>query len=287
VPSVDPISAPTPRPVPDDVPGGRHARAALVIAHPGHELRVHGWLERTRPVVFVLTDGSGGTAHSRVASTRRVLRDLGAVEGPIFGRLTDRELYAAVLRQDAPLFIGLACELAAALVATDRELVVCDAREGYNSAHDLCWFVVEAAVALASDRLARPIACLDFPLMAEPDALLTAAEGAVRLDLNDQSLERKLEAARQYPEMAAEVQAALARFTARAFRVEHLSPAGHQVATDWQPGPRPFYEQYGEQQVAAGVYTEVLRAREHLSPLVASLRQYVREQVGCPASPSS
>src|SRR5438034_752023 len=33
-----------------------NARAALFIAHPGHELLVHGWLELVRPFVFVLTD---------------------------------------------------------------------------------------------------------------------------------------------------------------------------------------------------------------------------------------
>nr|MDP9120522.1 hypothetical protein [Acidobacteriota bacterium] len=37
-----PISAPRPP-----------QRAALVIGHPGHELRVHGWLERARPLVLV------------------------------------------------------------------------------------------------------------------------------------------------------------------------------------------------------------------------------------------
>ena len=31
----------------------------LFVAHPGHELCVHGWLEIARPKVFVLTDGSG------------------------------------------------------------------------------------------------------------------------------------------------------------------------------------------------------------------------------------
>src|SRR5437868_1619892 len=33
------------------IPDGR---AALVIAHPGHELLVHGWLELARPVIFIL-----------------------------------------------------------------------------------------------------------------------------------------------------------------------------------------------------------------------------------------
>jgi len=51
---------------------------ALIIAHPGHELRVHHWLEKTRPLVFVLTDGSGRTAQSRLHSTTRILERAGA-----------------------------------------------------------------------------------------------------------------------------------------------------------------------------------------------------------------
>src|SRR4029077_12021317 len=63
--------------------------AALVVAHPGHELRVHGWLERHRPVVFVLTDGSGSTASSRLHSTQRILLRAEARQGSIFGRFSD------------------------------------------------------------------------------------------------------------------------------------------------------------------------------------------------------
>ena len=35
-------------------------RAALVIAHPGHELRIHHWLERVKPRVFVQNQGPLG-----------------------------------------------------------------------------------------------------------------------------------------------------------------------------------------------------------------------------------
>src|SRR6266699_30347 len=48
-------------------------RAALVIAHPGHELRVHAWVELAQPLAFVLTDGSGHTGQSRLASTSRLV----------------------------------------------------------------------------------------------------------------------------------------------------------------------------------------------------------------------
>ncbi|HEX8245140.1 MAG TPA: hypothetical protein VF541_16635, partial [Longimicrobium sp.] len=46
---------------------------ALVVAHPGHELRVYGWMERARPLVFVLTDGSGSGSEGRLESTTGVL----------------------------------------------------------------------------------------------------------------------------------------------------------------------------------------------------------------------
>jgi hypothetical protein len=87
-------------------------RAALVVAHPGHELRVHGWLEQARPLVFVLTDGSGGSGVPRLGSTARLIDRAGAERGSIFGRVPDRDLYAAILDHDHALFAGLASELA-------------------------------------------------------------------------------------------------------------------------------------------------------------------------------
>ena len=59
-------------------------RAVLVIGHPGHELRVFHWLEMLRPVVFVLTDGSGGSGYSRLPSTTRILDQVGASRGSFY-----------------------------------------------------------------------------------------------------------------------------------------------------------------------------------------------------------
>src|SRR4051794_947117 len=87
-------------------------RAALVIAHPGHELRVYGWLEAARPRVFVLTDGSGRTGHSRLKSTVNILEGVGARPGSIFGRFTDQAVYQATLGHDHALFKVFARELA-------------------------------------------------------------------------------------------------------------------------------------------------------------------------------
>ena len=111
------------------IPDGR---AALVIAHPGHELLVHGWLELARPVIFILTDGSGRTNQSRLESTTKVLNQTGAKPGSIYGRFTDRAAYAAILDREFDLFIRLASELAEALIAKRIDYVAGDAAEGYT-----------------------------------------------------------------------------------------------------------------------------------------------------------
>src|SRR5438105_9826273 len=75
-------------------------RALLVVAHPGHELRLFGWLCSARPDVLVLTDGSGHSGRSRIEATRNVLLMTGARAGAVFGEFTDRQLYAALLQAD-------------------------------------------------------------------------------------------------------------------------------------------------------------------------------------------
>ena len=59
--------------------------AHLLVAHPGHELLLHGWISRTKPVIHVLTDGSPLSSASRLGRTTELLRDLGARSGAIFG----------------------------------------------------------------------------------------------------------------------------------------------------------------------------------------------------------
>src|ERR1044072_660441 len=97
-----------------DVPAAWEAeRGALVVAHPGHELRIHHWLERARPVTLVLTDGSGHGERGRINSTTTVLDRVGARRGVIYGPLSDRQLYRAILAGEHDLFTRLADETAA------------------------------------------------------------------------------------------------------------------------------------------------------------------------------
>jgi hypothetical protein len=250
-------------------------RAALVIAHPGHELRVHRWLELTRPLVFVLTDGSGRAGSSRLAATSEILQRCGARPGLIYGRMADRELYQALLDGRHGLFAELAEELAEALHREAIELVAGDAVEGFNPGHDVGRLLLNAAVASLRDAGGR-IENRDFLLDGAPDGLSPRERAtATRIQLDAPALGRKLAAARFYPGLGEEVERALARFGSDAFQTEWLRQVRYGVALEGLVAEPPFYETYGERQVAAGVYPRALRYRDHVAPLAAYLRSQV------------
>jgi len=225
----------------------------------------------------VLTDGSGSSGHSRVASTLELLRRAGAGPGSVFGRFRDSELYTVILDGRIEILTGLAHELAEAFIEHGVETVAADAIEGFNPSHDLCRLLTGAAVARASHRTGRTITLYDYLLEDRPDAMpANGGSGVLRLELEDGALERKLAAARAYPEMAFEVERAFARHGAGAFRTECLRPADPEADVETLIEEPPYYESYGERQVAAGRYPRVLRFREHFLPLARALRELGR-----------
>jgi len=279
--------------------GSGRPRAILVIAHPGHELRVHGWLEIAIPEVWILTDGSGRTSRSRIDSTTRVLKAIGALPGPVYGQMSDADLYHAVLTFDHRRFKDLVDQLAAALIRDRVECIAGDGAEGYNPAHDICRLVINAAIKLVKCRTSKQPLNYDFTLVGTPSRCSEEPSSqSLWLNLDDASFARKLSAARNYPELQAEVASALlgignepfrqhADLVERAhatfgvtelsnFRVECL----RLINSDSESNPSfkddvPFYEEYGERQVRAGHYQHVLRYSEHILPLAAALDSHV------------
>jgi hypothetical protein len=297
------------------------SRAALVVAHPSHELRIHRWLEQTRPRVCILTDGAGRSGEPRLHRTTEVLFRTGATPGPIYGRLTDLEIYAAILNQDSKLFAGIVEELAQMFVDDQIEYVAGDAAEGYSVTHDICRVMIDAAVELAQARYGHSVANFDFPVVGLPDSCPVALRHkAIRLELDDLAFTRKVNAALSYsPKLARDVEAALAGATFQgdvevsrsvhgalegrpmlkarlrdiiegvpldAFRVECLRPVANPLGSPWTSDQPLFYELYGEKLVAAGRYKEVIRCRKHMLPLAAAIQAEVEREEHCVRSAS-
>jgi hypothetical protein len=243
------------------LPGLRYppGPAVLVVGHPGHELRVHRWLEVCRPRVHVLTDGSGRDRSARLGETTAVLTGAGATPGSVYGRISDAAVYTNLLSGRVDGFIALAEELADDF--RDAGWVIADAAEGYNPTHDLCRMIVDAALR----RLGRPLPNFEFVLA--PGA--PEGPAALSLELEDDALARKLAAARGYRGLQAEV-TAVERLGIDALRREVLSPA-RPASESRDP---PFYETFGRTRVADGQYGRPILYRPHVVHVADALRRW-------------
>jgi hypothetical protein len=228
-------------------------------------------------MTFVLTDGSGHTDHSRLASTTAVLERAGAGRGAIYGAMSDRQLYRAILAGERDVFTRLADELASALQRADVTYVVGDAVEGVNPGHDVCRLLLNAALLRIEQTTSRRLKNMEYPVEGPPDECPAEDRAdAIFLTLDDEAFTRKMEAVRAYPEMAREMERVLEIYTTDVFRVECLRPVRYGLDVGHRFQHPCVYERYGEKQVAAGIYDEVLRFREHVAPLAAHLDTHCR-----------
>jgi hypothetical protein len=247
-------------------------RAALIIAHPGHELRVHHWLEQAKPLVYVLTDGSGRTNSSRIRSTTALISKAGAKPARLYGRLTDKQLYAAILSRDHQLFSCLADEIAKSLEHEGIEYVAGDAVEGFNPGHDLCRLLTNSALLRLNKACNRRLPNLEFPLEGRPhDCPSADLAEAIVLKLDDEAFHSKIEASRGYAELRGDIDRILANSALEAFRVECLRPVRYGLNISRCFQHPAMYERYGQDRVTAGYYREPIRFRDHIEPVARGL----------------
>jgi len=246
----------------------------LFVAHPGHELLLWGWIARARPRTCVVTDGSGHGSTPRLGWTEKTLRSLEAPISSIFGRLTDRELYSALLGCDFDLIDSLVTDLASELVRRSIDVVVADAAEGFSPAHDLCRALAGAACSLAA-LAGVHVRHYEYPIYAGPQGFDGAAEDVFRIELDDAELTAKIAAARDRAAVIPDIGPMLSQFGEGPFRRETLRPVQDWTEQGWPKDQRPLYERIGEERVSSAVYGRVIRYTDHVRPIVDHLRSRV------------
>jgi AcrR family transcriptional regulator len=234
-------------------------RTALVIAHPGHELLVHGWLEQAKPVVCVLSTGSDN-GNAAVTTTAKIIERAGARIGSLFGRFTDRGLLQALLMREKSRFHSLAQELADMFLTESIDIVAGDAAEGHDPAHDLCRVLVDAATGIAA-QLKPTIRNFEFSLMGTRQARATG----LRQRIEGDAWLRKLDSCRAYAEPIEEVERLTATDGDEALRDECL-----RLATPWAINNRQnVLYAAGKERIAA------VHFQEHMLPVAGAMQRYV------------
>ena len=237
----------------------------LIVAHPGHELLLHHWLELAQPIVCALTDGSGGHGQDRSGRSRKIVENAGAQIGPVFGAAPDRAWYRAILAGDDRLFDCAADQIADTCRAQGVTQIVADAFEFFNPMHDLCSCLAQNV----SIRLqgSGPVDLLTYPIE-RPGALRASPAHSYALD--DEALRRKLAAAADYQELSSEVERK---------RVSAIEPLAVERLFSVDAGrvwPRlapeePFYETFGRDMIKRGTYAELITYADHVRPLAVRL----------------
>jgi hypothetical protein len=247
---------------------------ALVVGHPGHELKMFGWIAEHRPQVHVITDGSGRQGVSRLPSTSKFLSAMDAEPGEIFGAVSDAGVYCALLETNIQFFLDLLYGLADSFIRRGVDFVAGDASEGYNPTHDICRALVNAAVELAEKAIGRSIPNYEFCLTEwEQNCEDLHDSRCLHLRLDDDMLRCKLNAAAGYGELKEEVQKAIAARGEQYFQIECLRKVLAVAAEDTHAA-KPYYESFGEKRVAEGEYVSVIRYKEHMLPILNALRDH-------------
>ena len=180
------------------------------------------------------------------------------------------------------MFVALVEELAEVFVAAGIDAVAGDAVEGFNPSHDVCRFVIDGAVALASRRTGRPIDNRDFVLEARPDTCPEASrDAATWIRLDDAALDCKIDAALHAPSCGPRCTARWSASAAAPSPLECLRPVTAALAADVD-SELPFYERYGEQRVREGRYAEIIRHRQHVLPVRAAIEAAIHGRTADP-----
>jgi hypothetical protein len=237
------------------------ANAVLIIAHPGHELLLHHWMEVAAPVVCVLTDGSGSGGVSRTERSKQIIVATGASVGPVFGRYPDNVWYAAMLERDVEPFARVIDSIVEFCSTRPPVVVVSDPVEYFNPIHDLCSVVARCVVA----SLPRCAASQHLEYSIEEASRAGNASGSLQLD--PAAVDRKTIAISRYAELTSEISRARLQRPERRVDVEQLSPAREHDAWPEHLRDAPFYETYGQRRIETGTYSRLITYADHVRPL--------------------
>ena len=276
-------------------------KAALSISQAGHEIALHGFLDKAKPYIFIMTDGSGKNRGSRMPWMHKYFLSVYPektldmyniiVQGNLQGEdryIKGFQLYRAIILKEVAFFAHYTGTIAEGLVRHKVDYVVTEAIEGNDPLQDFCALMTEVAVKLVEEKTGKKIAIYQYHITEKFNKNVN--DDSIKIKLSDESYNAKIKAIANYHESIFEefkanigmdvdtilkmkemprgilaVEDVLKSMDAPYFKEEYLTP--YQYIDFNNSDNKPAYETNAEKLVAENIPTEVIGYESHIKPL--------------------
>ncbi|CAL1125474.1 unnamed protein product [Cladocopium goreaui] len=243
----------------------------MVFAHGNHELFAAGLIQLYQPEILYLTCSSDSENDWIEAQVRTSLQSLGFEGCVTFLPVTEQEIYRRMLARDISWFAELRDRVGTWLSQLRPEVVFTDAFEWYNSVHDLCPLLVDAAIDSYKISWLRVPRRYDLPLAFQT----TSAQRISGSDTPDffilkhiltaEQSRRKRELVQHLTQVDASVQDATSTWKQERYEREFYRsvPLGRDYRTAPLRDAWKTYDDHGLDNVRRGRYQEAILFHEH------------------------
>lgn len=283
-------------------------KGALLIAHPGDELKLFGFINQAKPYLFILTDGSGRTRPATLNDTWRILNSIFPESGDIFYMMTQQDkekhgyinnylLYQEILNKQESFFAVYINQIVYNLSEKNIDYLVVNSREEYNPINELCRIMAEIAVKLVERGKGKKIMLYEFPVIKPYNEGIN--DGCIRINLDEELMKKKLYWISRYDSSVLDDLKLNVRIDKNAILNLKEMPGGLeevenillQVAPDFlkneylfpyiykESSEKPFYEIYAERLVNSGIYMEAITYKSHILPIKKRLDSLTQQTI--------
>lgn len=255
------------------------SKSIVMMAHPGHELRIYDWMATFKPSVHVLTTGSrsGELVGERLNKSRYNISLSGSRIGSVFGHTLDIDLYRRIFERDVAYFERLVDQFTKEIVDGKCQLVVCDCWQAFSVAHDLASVIGRVSAKLATQQTGDFVECLEYmPVPQFNDGLIKPGPLAFEHHVTPASRQTKTDLANEYPDLH-ELEEYIEIYGLEDLLREQFywpKPIEALICSD----STPLYEIYGSERVAQGRYDRALSWAD-FKPIVELMLGFIPDPV--------
>jgi hypothetical protein len=245
--------------------------SVLIMAHPGHELLCHGWLESAKPKVYCLASGGGSSKIGRKQRSIDLIEATGSSTSACFGQWSDWEVYNFMLSLDCQPLVEWIRLIQADLSQMSTEvMMIGDMLEGYSPAHDLCRHAINC---IAELRSIPPQCNLSIPLNGKPSPHpLPGFPVGFCHSCDGETTRRKIEVATRFYDLKEEVEERIKHTPIHFFSNEFFYQTDRLPYRAYDSDKAPYYETYGRMRVAEGKFHQAIGFEANIKPMILKLR---------------